>query len=93
VPEVRELRLHASGPVDDKVYCLGRLGVAKVPIALRQPLRVEADLPHGLLQIMRGDVGDLPQVRVGLLQVAGMVRKGVFRLLQIRNVGGRTDIA
>jgi hypothetical protein len=86
VHEVGELRLHAVGALNDKRQGLLRLGIEGVTGARGNDLRIVADLAHGFLQIVGGDVGHLLQIGVRPGQDTRVVGECVLSFLVCRDI-------
>jgi hypothetical protein len=67
--QVLDQLLHARGAVDDEAHELGRIALQALAVAALEELRVARDRAQRLLQVVRGDRGELLQLRVGALQL------------------------
>ncbi len=72
--------LHAGGAVEGAGNVAPGLGIQLVREAVLEELDVTADGPQRLLEVVRGDIGELLEVAVGAFEVLGGLLEGCLRL-------------
>ena len=87
--QVLDQPLHAVGPVHGEGDELVGVGVQLSLVAPGEQLRVAGHHPQRLLQIVRGDVGELPQLLVGAVQLLHLLQKMRFGLFAHGDVADR----
>ena len=71
--QVVDQRLHPLGAVDGERDVFGASFVELVAVSLFEQLAEGSDLSQGLLQIVRGDVGELLEFGVGPSELLGLL--------------------
>ena len=87
--QVLDQALHAAGAVDGEGDELVGVGVQPSLVASRQQLRVARHHAQRLLQIVRGDVGELAQFLVRAVQLLHLLQEMRFGLLAHADVADR----
>ena len=87
--QILDQPLHAAGPVHREGDELVGIGVQLALVAPGQQLRVAGHHAQRLLQIVRGDVGKLPQFLVRAVQLLHLLQKMRFGLLAHADVADR----